>query len=66
MESNSSVMQNNFDKWKDPKIGLWWATCKWCKKECCLGRSHGVGMPIKHMKSCDKGKTTTNGGGNPN
>ncbi|CAH9078037.1 unnamed protein product, partial [Cuscuta europaea] len=47
---------SNLANLKDPKTGMWYATCKWCGIKCSMGVSGGYGMTMKHMKSCDKAK----------
>ncbi|CAH9126233.1 unnamed protein product [Cuscuta epithymum] len=50
-KSKSELMQNNFDKWKDPQTGYWHATCKWCNNNYSLGTSGGYGSAARHLKS---------------
>ncbi|CAH9127384.1 unnamed protein product, partial [Cuscuta epithymum] len=47
-KSKSELMQNNFDKWKDPQTGYWHATCKWCNNNYSLGTSGGYGSAARH------------------
>ncbi|CAH9125710.1 unnamed protein product [Cuscuta epithymum] len=49
--SKSERMLNNFDKWKDPETKIWYATCKWCKKNISLGLSQGYRTAARHLKA---------------
>ncbi|CAH9115433.1 unnamed protein product [Cuscuta epithymum] len=50
-KSKFELMQNNFDKWKDPQTGYWHATCKWCNNNYNLGTSGGYGSAARHLKA---------------
>ncbi|CAH9107192.1 unnamed protein product [Cuscuta europaea] len=56
LEGQDAVIRYNFDKRKDLKTGMWYATCKWWEGKCSMGVSGGYGMAMKHIKSCDKAK----------